>query len=251
MKLLFVFNECTTDLGDVDTARAHAGIIMDALYNPHKPRPEAEWIGGKLTQQWVPYLLVHPALSFDMVGFSKILAQRDQVSNHLLPASTHPHLPAVHGRHRMASCRQKQQPHPWYWELPRNSQRNYWRKVVFRHLGDIHESTRYGHESSSDQEIDGVMPRYDHYRQGFIFVQKRVSRDSPIIERLTSHVPFAGETTTLSLSSCINLTWIPKLLCTVFPIFTTILLHNSWINGRKFRPLKGHLTLRSECIVTG
>jgi hypothetical protein len=50
MNLFFVIDE-HTDVADIETARSQADIIMDAIRNPHTPRPEGEWIGGKLAQQ--------------------------------------------------------------------------------------------------------------------------------------------------------------------------------------------------------
>ena len=57
MNLFFVIDE-HTDVSDNATARLQADIIMDAIRNPHTPRPEGEWIGGKVAREWVPYLCV-------------------------------------------------------------------------------------------------------------------------------------------------------------------------------------------------
>ncbi|KAJ7611371.1 terpenoid synthase [Mycena polygramma] len=35
-----------------DTVREQASIVMDAIRNPHKPRSEGEWIGGKVAQEF-------------------------------------------------------------------------------------------------------------------------------------------------------------------------------------------------------
>lgn len=62
MNLFFVIDE-HTDVADVETVKSQAQIVMSAIRNPDKPRPEDEWIGGKIAQQQVPCLLVlHPNL---------------------------------------------------------------------------------------------------------------------------------------------------------------------------------------------
>lgn len=50
MNLFFVIDEYT-DVADNETAKAQADIIMDAIRNPHRPRPTDEWIGGKVAQE--------------------------------------------------------------------------------------------------------------------------------------------------------------------------------------------------------
>jgi len=50
MNLYFFFDE-HSDLADEERTREQADIIMDALRNPHKPRPKGEWVGGPVTQQ--------------------------------------------------------------------------------------------------------------------------------------------------------------------------------------------------------
>lgn len=50
MNLFFVIDE-HTDLANIETARIQAGIIMDALCNPHKPREAQEWVGGRVAQE--------------------------------------------------------------------------------------------------------------------------------------------------------------------------------------------------------
>jgi len=50
MNLYFFFDE-HSDLADAEQTRRQAETIMDALRNPHKPRPEGEWVGGLVTQQ--------------------------------------------------------------------------------------------------------------------------------------------------------------------------------------------------------
>lgn len=52
MNLFFVIDE-HTDVASIETARIQADIIMDAIRNPHVPRPQDEWVGGKVAQQWV------------------------------------------------------------------------------------------------------------------------------------------------------------------------------------------------------
>lgn len=50
MNLFFIIDE-HSDVEDEHVVREMAGIIMDALRNPHKPRPEGEWVGGEATRQ--------------------------------------------------------------------------------------------------------------------------------------------------------------------------------------------------------
>lgn len=50
MDLFFLIDE-HTDIADPETARAQADATVDALLDPHKPRPEGEWIGGIVAQQ--------------------------------------------------------------------------------------------------------------------------------------------------------------------------------------------------------
>jgi hypothetical protein len=50
MNLFFVIDEYS-DVADGYGAREQANIVMDALRNPHKPRPKGEWIGGEVARQ--------------------------------------------------------------------------------------------------------------------------------------------------------------------------------------------------------
>lgn len=50
MNLFFVFDE-QSDLVDAEEARKQADIIMDALRNPGRPRPENECIVGEVARQ--------------------------------------------------------------------------------------------------------------------------------------------------------------------------------------------------------
>ncbi|KAF8474316.1 isoprenoid synthase domain-containing protein [Gautieria morchelliformis] len=51
MNLAFVIDE-HTDVADGKTARNQADIVMDALRNPHTPRPTGEWVGGEVARQF-------------------------------------------------------------------------------------------------------------------------------------------------------------------------------------------------------
>ncbi|KAM6508217.1 Delta(6)-protoilludene synthase [Fusarium falciforme] len=51
MNLYFFFDE-HSDLANEDETRQQADAIMDALRDPHKPRPQGEWVGGRVTQQF-------------------------------------------------------------------------------------------------------------------------------------------------------------------------------------------------------
>lgn len=50
MNLIFVFDEYS-DISCEEEVCQQAGIIMDALRNPHKPRPKGEWVGGEVARQ--------------------------------------------------------------------------------------------------------------------------------------------------------------------------------------------------------
>jgi len=50
MNVSWVYDEYS-DVAHVDDVRAMADISMDALRNPHTPRPKDEWIGGEITRQ--------------------------------------------------------------------------------------------------------------------------------------------------------------------------------------------------------
>ncbi|KAI0036496.1 terpenoid synthase [Vararia minispora EC-137] len=51
MNMFFVFDEYS-DVSHPDEVQVMADIIMDALRNPHIPRPVGEWIGGEMTRQF-------------------------------------------------------------------------------------------------------------------------------------------------------------------------------------------------------
>jgi Delta6-protoilludene synthase len=50
MNLFFVIDEYS-DVADGNGARVYADIVMDAIRNPHKPRPAGEWVGGEVARQ--------------------------------------------------------------------------------------------------------------------------------------------------------------------------------------------------------
>jgi len=50
MNMFFVFDEYS-DVAHEDDVQMMADIGMDALRNPHKPRPRSEWVGGEVTRQ--------------------------------------------------------------------------------------------------------------------------------------------------------------------------------------------------------
>ncbi|KAH9065032.1 terpenoid synthase [Lactarius vividus] len=51
INVLFVFDEYT-DVAREEEVQVMANIGMDALRNPHKPRPKDEWVGGEITRQF-------------------------------------------------------------------------------------------------------------------------------------------------------------------------------------------------------
>ena len=50
MNLYLVFDEYS-DVEDAAGVQRQADSIMDALRNPHKPRPAGEWVGGEIFRQ--------------------------------------------------------------------------------------------------------------------------------------------------------------------------------------------------------
>ena len=50
MNLYLVFDEYS-DVEDAAGVQRQADSIMDALRNPHKPRPTGEWVGGEIFRQ--------------------------------------------------------------------------------------------------------------------------------------------------------------------------------------------------------
>jgi Delta6-protoilludene synthase len=50
MNMFFVIDEYT-DVGDAPYAEMVVNITMDALRNPHKPRPEGECMIGEIARQ--------------------------------------------------------------------------------------------------------------------------------------------------------------------------------------------------------
>ncbi|KAK3994268.1 terpenoid synthase [Cladorrhinum sp. PSN332] len=51
MNLFFVI-DTTSDLSNAHETRQLADCVMDAIRNPYKPRPEGEWVGGTIAQQY-------------------------------------------------------------------------------------------------------------------------------------------------------------------------------------------------------
>ncbi|KAH9965227.1 terpenoid synthase [Russula dissimulans] len=51
MNMFFVYDEYS-DVAHEDEVQVMANIIMDALRNPHTPRPKGEWIGGEVTREF-------------------------------------------------------------------------------------------------------------------------------------------------------------------------------------------------------
>lgn len=50
MHLFFVFDDYSDPCGPSEV-RELANIVMDAIRNPHKPRPTGEWVGGEVARQ--------------------------------------------------------------------------------------------------------------------------------------------------------------------------------------------------------
>lgn len=50
MHVFFVFEEYS-DISSPNEVQKLADVVMDALRNPLRARPEGEWIGGEMTRQ--------------------------------------------------------------------------------------------------------------------------------------------------------------------------------------------------------
>jgi len=50
MHLYFVFDE-HSDRSTEDETRQQAAVMVDAMRCPHKPRPEGEFVGGRVAQE--------------------------------------------------------------------------------------------------------------------------------------------------------------------------------------------------------
>ncbi|VDC01312.1 unnamed protein product [Peniophora sp. CBMAI 1063] len=51
MNHFFYYDEYS-DVAPPEEVQVMADVIMDAMYNPHKPRPQGEWVGGEVTRQF-------------------------------------------------------------------------------------------------------------------------------------------------------------------------------------------------------
>jgi len=54
MLLFYIYDEFTDKVGG-DGARIYADMVMDALRNPHKERPQGEPKLGEIARQYVPF----------------------------------------------------------------------------------------------------------------------------------------------------------------------------------------------------
>ena len=69
MNLSFVIDEYSDVSGEAEV-REQKNVVMDALRNPHIPRPKGEWIGGEVARQSVnPYSSVCCEISDGQIGF--------------------------------------------------------------------------------------------------------------------------------------------------------------------------------------
>lgn len=70
MNLFFVIDEYS-DIAPVEEVRQQKDIVMDALRNPHKPRPEGEWVGGEVARQYVflPVILRHAPIILSLYHY--------------------------------------------------------------------------------------------------------------------------------------------------------------------------------------
>ena len=52
MHLGFLIDD-SVDRSTPSQVRKQKDVVMDALRNPHTPRPKGEWIGGEVARQYV------------------------------------------------------------------------------------------------------------------------------------------------------------------------------------------------------
>ncbi|KAJ7454224.1 terpenoid synthase [Mycena latifolia] len=90
MNLFFVIDE-HTDIAATETARGQADVVMDAIRNPHKPRPAGEWIGGEVARQFwenavrtaTPNAIRRFVDTFQLYMDSVVQQADDRNSNHI------------------------------------------------------------------------------------------------------------------------------------------------------------------------
>ncbi len=79
MVLFFIYDEFT-DKVDGDGARLYAEMVMDAIRNPHKKRPQGEPKLGEIARQYV-HVLVNVARLSDDPGFNRFWLRALKVSS--------------------------------------------------------------------------------------------------------------------------------------------------------------------------
>ena len=79
MALFFIYDEFT-DKVDGDGARLYAKMVMDAIRNPHKERPQGEPILGEIARQYVCVLANVPGISDDC-GFGRFWLRTIKISS--------------------------------------------------------------------------------------------------------------------------------------------------------------------------
>jgi hypothetical protein len=84
MVLFFIYDEYTDKL-DGDGARTCADMVMDALKNPHKERPQGESKLGEITRQYVyilyAYLSLPSLITMIDSGYALSVLQARQLSD--------------------------------------------------------------------------------------------------------------------------------------------------------------------------
>jgi Delta6-protoilludene synthase len=78
MALFFIYDEFT-DKVDGDGARLYADMVMDAIRNPHKERPQGEAKLGEIARQYV-HVLVNVAPLSDDPGFDRFWLRALKIS---------------------------------------------------------------------------------------------------------------------------------------------------------------------------
>lgn len=100
MNMFFVFDEWS-DASPPDEVAKQAAIIMDALRNPHTPRPKDEWVGGEVTGQCVTRVYNDCEMAC-LTVCEQILGTRYRDRHAWVPETLHRHVRPVYPGSRPA-----------------------------------------------------------------------------------------------------------------------------------------------------
>ena len=101
MNQVFVYDEYS-DKAHEDKVQVMYNTMMDALRNPHTPRPKGEWVGGEVTRQYVTKKWDHAhQLTLDPI---KVLGARNQDSQSPVTDTFHQGIQCLRSGCGSASC---------------------------------------------------------------------------------------------------------------------------------------------------